>query len=533
MALALTGLGSMSSSLRVMGTVSDRYDLAVTLLAELVDTSAAVAATSSRKEKSSLIAEFLEGLEPDERDVAVGFLIGSPRQGRIGVGYAALRDLHGPAAGDAGLQVLEIDASLTVLAEMSGPGSQAARRSHLEHLFGRATVTEREFLIRLMIGEVRQGALDGVMIDAIAKAGRVKAAAVRRANMLRGDLRAVAAVAMENGQAGLAAFRLEVGRPLEPMLAKTADSVPAGLAALQGEAIFEWKLDGARVQVHRDGEKVAVFTRNLRDVTDGLADVVAAVRELPARVDVLDGEVIATEDSGRPLAFQDTMSRFGSGSERDHPTKLTAYFFDILHLDGRDLIDEPASVRLGALAEATGGTYEIPRLITDDPIAAQEFADGAIAAGHEGVMVKALDAPYQAGRRGAAWLKVKPTHTLDLVVLAVEWGHGRRTGTLSNLHLGARDPEAGGFVMLGKTFKGLTDEMLAWQTQRFLELEASREGHIVHVRPEQVVEVAFDGVQVSSRYPGGVALRFARVKRYREDKTAEEADTIGSVRAHL
>lgn len=505
----------------------------MTLLADLVDTSSAVAATSSRREKAELLGGLLAGLQPAERDVAVGFLTGAPRQGRIGVGYAAVRDLSSEPVPNPELTIGDVDAALTELGEIGGPGSQAQRRARLQELFGRATGAEQEFLVRLILGEVRQGALDGVMVDAIAKAAGVKATTVRRAVMLRGDLPAVAAVALADRTPGLEAFRLEVGRPLEPMLAKTAESVAAGLESHGGQVIVEWKLDGARVQVHRRGDLVQVFTRNLRDITEGVADVVAAVLELPASVVVLDGEVIAVEDSGRPLAFQDTMSRFGSGADREHPTVLTPYFFDILHLDGRDLIDEPASARLAALAEATGGALDIPRLVTDDPVVAQEFADGAIEAGHEGVMVKAIDAPYQAGRRGAAWLKVKPAHTLDLVVLAVEWGHGRRTGLLSNLHLGARDPQTGGFVMLGKTFKGLTDEVLAWQTERFLELEERRTRHVVHVRPEQVVEIAFDGVQVSSRYPGGVALRFARVKGYRDDKAPDDADTIDTVRSFL
>ncbi|HDH03602.1 MAG TPA: ATP-dependent DNA ligase, partial [Actinobacteria bacterium] len=498
----------------------------MTLFATLVDASADVAATSSRKDKSARLAELLRLVESDEVEVAVGFLIGAPRQGRIGVGFETLRGISGGSTADEVLGVLDVDRLLDELGELSGQGSQSRRRDLLESAFALTTGPEREFLTRLLIGEVRQGALDGVMIEAIAKAAKVKAATVRRANMLRGDLRIVGAVAMTEGAEGLERFRLEVGRPLEPMLAKTSESVAAALEGQNGQMAVEWKLDGARVQVHRRGDEVSIFTRNLRDVTAGLPEVVEAVRGLPVDSVLLDGEVIALDEAGRPLPFQDTMSRFGSGRERQHPTPLTAFFFDILHLDGVDLIDEPGSVRIEALGRALDGRHEVPRLITDDPEAAAAFAAEALATGHEGVMAKGLTSPYQVGRRGAAWSKVKPIHTLDLVVLAAEWGHGRRTGKLSNLHLGALESLTGEFVMLGKTFKGLTDEMLDWQTERFLDLQTRREGHIVHVRPEQVVEVAFDGVQASRKYPAGMALRFARVKGYREDKSAQAADTI-------
>jgi len=502
----------------------------MTLLAALVDASHDVAATSSRKDKSARLAELLRLVEVEEVEVAVGFLIGAPRQGKIGVGFATLSDVGGEVAAESSIEILDVDRLLHELGELSGEGSQSRRRDRLQSAFALATQTESEFLISLLIGEVRQGALDGVMIEAIAKAADVKTAIVRRATMLRGDLRVVAASAMSEGADGLKAFRLEVGRPIEPMLAKTAESVAAAVEGQDGPVAVEWKLDGARVQVHRNGGVVSIFTRNLRDVTAGLPDIVEAVGELSVGSVLLDGEVIALDESGRPRPFQETMSRFGSGGDREHPTPLTAFFFDILHLDGLDLIDEPGSVRVEALGRALAGRFEVPRLITDDPDAAAAFAGQALAAGHEGVMVKALGTPYQAGRRGAAWLKVKPSHTLDLVVLAAEWGHGRRTGKLSNLHLGALDPAAGQFVMLGKTFKGLTDEMLEWQTKHFLDLQTRRDGHIVHVRPEQVVEVAFDGVQASKKYPGGMALRFARVKGYRDDKSAQEADTIHTVR---
>jgi len=385
-------------------------------------------------------------------------------------------------------------------------------------------------LVGLFLGELRQGALEGVMADAVAKAADVSPADVRRAAMLAGDLAAVAEIAMREGREGLARFGLVPLQPIGPMLAQTASDLGAGLARLEN-AYLEWKLDGARIQAHRMGDEVAVFTRNLADITERVPEIVAAVRGFDATALVLDGEAIALRADGRPEAFQATMSRFGTKSVTPEATPLASFFFDCLHVDGEDLIDRPARERLGVLDGRVPTEHVVPRLETSDPEAAQAFLEDALARGHEGVMVKSLDAVYEAGRRGAGWLKVKPSHTLDLVVLAAEWGHGRRTGKLSNLHLGARDPASGGHVMLGKTFKGMTDEMLAWQTEHLLELETHREGHVVFVRPELVVEVAFDGVQTSPRYPGGMALRFARVKGYRPDKSSGEADTVETVRA--
>jgi DNA ligase-1 len=390
----------------------------------------------------------------------------------------------------------------------------------LTALLSRATVSEQAFLRSLILGDLRQGALTAVVGDAVAKAAGVPVAAVRRALMLRGDLGAVASAALGEGESALAAFRLEVGRPIAPMLASTAPDVEAALAKT-GPAAVEWKLDGARIQVHRNGDEVRIFTRTLDEVTARLPEVVEAALALPARSFVLDGEAIALREDGRPHPFQVTGSRFASRS--GHTVLLTPMFFDLLHLDGQDLLDRPGSERAAALSALVPAPWRVPR-------GGPELLEAALAQGHEGVVVKALDAPYEAGRRGAAWVKVKPVHTLDLVVLGVEWGSGRRRGKLSNLHLGARGHD-GGFVMLGKTFKGLTDAMLEWQTEKLLELEKRREGHIVFVRPELVVEIAFDGVQTSPRYPGGVALRFARVLRYREDKPAAEADTLESVLA--
>ncbi len=461
---------------------------------------------------------------------AVAFLSGRLLQRRPGAGWAALRDLPPPSA-EPTLEVLEVDGAFATMAALEGPGSAAGRRDLLHGLFARATEPEQRLLRGLVAGELRQGAQEGVMIEAAARAAGVPSAAMRRALMLRGDLGAVTATALRDGGPGLAAYRLEVGRPILPMLAQTATSVAAALDRL-GAAAIEWKLDGARIQIHRDGTDVAVFTRTLDDITARVPEVVEAALALPVTAAVLDGEAIALAGDGRPLPFQVTGARIAGrrnvAALRDQ-VPLSAVAFDLLHLDGADLLDRPGAERFAALAQAAAAIV-VPRLAEPDPAAAEAFAADAIARGHEGVMVKALHGPYEAGRRGAGWLKVKPVHTLDLVVLAAEWGHGRRQGVLSNLHLGARDPE-GGFVMLGKTFKGLTDALLRWQTERLLSLESGSDGHVVHVRPELVVEIAFDGIQQSPRYPGGIALRFARVKRYRPDKRAQDADTIAAVRA--
>jgi ATP-dependent DNA ligase I len=501
------------------------------LLDEVAETSAAVAASSARLAKVERLAACLRRLEPDEVHPAVAFLSGELRQRQIGVGWAALRDAPDPAP-DPSLTVAEVDAAFERIGRLAGPGSQAERRRLVAELFGRATAAEQRFLIGLLSGELRQGALEGVMVEAIAKAAGVPGAEVRRAVMLRGALGPVAEAALAAGVPGLREFRLQVGRPLQPMLASTAPSVEAAMERV-GEAAVEWKLDGHRVQVHRAGTEVAVFTRTLDDITARVPEVVAAALALPVSAAVLDGEVIALQPDGRPHPFQVTASRVGSRLEVARlaaSLPLTAFLFDLLHLDGQDLLDQAGAERHAAMAAVVPETLRIPRTVTGDPAAAAAFLDDTLARGHEGVMVKSLAATWEAGRRGAGWLKVKPVHTLDLVVLAAEWGHGRRRGWLSNLHLGARDP-SGGFVMLGKTFKGLTDKLLTWQTERLQELEVSRDAYTVHVRPELVVEIAFDGLQTSPRYPGGLALRFARVLRYRPDKRPEEADTIQTVRA--
>jgi DNA ligase-1 len=502
------------------------------LLEEIAQTSADVAATAARSGKIERLASCLRRLEPAELPVGVAYLAGELPHEPIGVGWASLRELPPPAAAP-GLELLEVDAAVRKIGAASGRGSQAARREELGRLFARATEPEQRFLASLLVGELRQGALVGVMVEAVAKATEVPVAAVRRALMLAGDLGVVAQAAAAEGREALARFRLVPLRPVQPMLAQTADDLDDALRRVNPAAL-EWKLDGARIQVHRLADEVRVFTRNLADVTDRLPEVVDAVRAVPVDALVLDGEAIALHPDGRPRPFQVTMGRFGTRLQADELRRsvpLSLFAFDCLHLDGDDLLDRPAAERFAALVEHLPEALRVPREVTDDPAVAERFLEDALTRGHEGVMVKSLVAPYEAGRRGAGWLKVKRAHTLDLVVLAAEWGHGRRRGKLSNIHLGARDPATGGFVMLGKTFKGMTDELLAWQTERFLDLETHRDAYTVYVRPELVVEIAFDGVQTSRRYPGGVALRFARVKGYRPDKRAEEADMIDAVRA--
>ncbi len=502
----------------------------MTLVADVAAASADVGATSSRLAKAARIADLLHLSDPADIATVVSWLAGELPQRQIGVGWAALRSLPDPAETPS-LAVGDVDAAFTEIGVTSGAGSQARRKALLAGIFAAATHGEQEFLRKLLGGELRQGALLGVMSEAIAKAADVPAAEIRRAAMLGGELSTVAAAALTGGRAALAEFALQVMRPVGPMLAQTATSVADALDRLGGEAVFEAKLDGARVQLHRHGDDVAIFTRSLDEVTSRLPELVEAVRALPVTSLVADGEAIALREDGRPHRFQVTASRFGTRADAVDRLPLSVFVFDVLHVDGTDLLDAPTSERLAVLDRIVPEHQRVDRLVTADAGAAADFLQRTLAAGHEGVMAKALSSPYEAGRRGAGWLKVKPVHTLDLVVLAVEWGSGRRRGKLSNIHLGARAAD-GGFVMLGKTFKGMTDAMLDWQTSRFLELaDGPTDGYVVRVRPEQVVEIAFDGLQGSTRYPGGMALRFARVVRYREDKRADEADTIDTVRA--
>ena len=511
----------------------------------LVETSRRVAATRSRLEKVALLAELIRRMPPALVATGVAYLTGELPQGRLGIGYTVLHELGGSLAGAgdvaaaaAPLELGEVDRAFAAIKDTRGAGAVERRASLLRALLARASAAEQELLMRLVMGEIRQGALEGVVADAVARAFSVEAAAVRRAMMLAGNLPAVAVALASNsdGAGVLGQFQLQLFQPVQPMLADTAPDADAALERL-GEAAFEYKLDGARVQVHKDGDRVEVYSRQLHRVTVAVPELVERVAALPARRLVLDGEVIALAPGGRPLPFQTTMRRFGRRldvAKLRAELPLAVSFFDALRVDDDTLIDRPLNDRWQALAAVDpSGQLLVPRLITADAEAADAFFARAIADGHEGVMAKGLQSPYSAGRRGQEWLKLKSAHTLDLVVLAAEWGSGRRQGWLSNIHLGARDPEGGGFVMLGKTFKGMTDETLRWQTDALLAREIGREGIAVHVRPELVVEIAFNDVQRSPQYPGGVALRFARLKRYRDDKTAVLANTIADVRALL
>lgn len=504
------------------------------LFVELARTSEIVAATSKRSDKIAAFADVFARLAPGEVGATVAFATGATLQGRIGVGWATLREVRPDPAGEPMLAVLDVDRAIDELSSISGVGSQARRREVLHDLLAAATAPEQRLIVGIVGGELRQGALDGVVAAAVAKAAGVTVGEVQRGAMFAGSLPTAAQVALTVGAPGLAAIELTPAQPVQPMLASPASDVADALA-VTGLASVEWKLDGARIQAHRAAGEVRLYTRNLNDVTDRLGGVVETVRSFPGGDLVLDGEVLGLDADGAPRRFQDTMGDFGADGAPTgsvgRGSGLRAFFFDVLHADG-SLVDEPLSVRRDVLASTVPELSRLPSIVTADAVEAAAFLDRAIEAGHEGVMVKNLDSLYDAGRRGGSWRKVKPVYTFDLVVLAVEWGHGRRQGWLSNLHLGARGDD-NGFVMVGKTFKGLTDELLRWQTERFLDLEIGREDHIVHVRPEQVVEIAVDGVQVSTRYPGGVALRFARVRQYRHDKPAAQADTIDQVRSLL
>ncbi len=479
------------------------------LLNVLVTTSNQVAATSGRLAKITMLADLLKQASPDEIELAIAYLSGTIRQSKIGVGWATLQKAKTHVATSASLQLRDVDQTLEKIATTWGKGSAGEKQRLLGDLFSQATAEEQDFLFRLLTGELRQGALEGIMVEAVAKARDLPARDVRRAMMLAGDLGAVA-----KGEIG--SFKIELFRPIKPMLAKTANDVDEALA--EGATAFEYKLDGIRVQVHKRGDEVRVFSRTLNDITAELPRVVEVTKVIDIHEVILDGEAVVLSAANRPVRFQDTMKGLAGA---------VPFFFDVLYVDGRSMLDQPYVVRTKLLPEA----HRPPRLVTADAKQAQDFFDAAIAAGQEGLMAKGLESKYEAGRRGAAWFKVKKANTLDLVVLAAEWGHGRRHGKLSNLHLGARDP-SGGFIMLGKTFKGMTDELLAWQTKRLQEIETHREGITVYVRPELVVEIAFNGLQDSPHYPGGLALRFARVIRYRDDKKPEDADTIETVR-HL
>jgi DNA ligase 1 len=499
----------------------------MTLFSDLVGASAEVAGTSSRSHKVEVLAELLRRLEGAEVPVAVGFLSGVPRQGRIGIGYASAYAVERAGAASPSLAILDVDRAISEVQVSTGEGSVARRRQILGDLFARSTPPEADFIRRLFTGELRQGALAGLMADAVAKAADVPGPLVRRALMLSGDLTRTAAVALSEGEEGLRAIGFEIFQPVLPMLASTATSAGEAVAGFRCSSV-EWKLDGIRIQIHKRDDEVRIYTRNLNDITGSLPGIVAATLRLPVRQAVLDGEALWMME-GAPGSFQETVARIDSDAP---PEGVETFLFDLLHVDGEDLLDLPLQERARRL-ESVAPQLKIPSVLTSDPGVAQKVMDDALAAGHEGVVVKDASSPYIAGRRGKAWRKVKPVRTYDLVVLGAEWGHGRRQGWLSNLYLGARDPATGGFVMVGKCFKGLTDELLTWQTKALLALEIERKGIAVLVRPELVVEIALDGVQRSSRYAGGLALRFARVKRYRADKKPGEADTIDALQALL
>jgi DNA ligase 1 len=501
--------------------------------AAVAEISRRVAETRGRRDKIALLAKLLADTPTHEIEITAAYLSGAVRQERLGLGWATIQSaLPGTAADSPSVEVTEVNERLDQIARASGKGSALQKQQLLTELLTRLTAEEQRFLSGLIVGELRQGALDGVMVEAIASAADRPASEVRRALMMAGDLPAVARAALAGEGAGLSSLAVQLFQPVLPMLAGTAEDVAEAMTEL-GQAAVEWKLDGARVQIHRRGDEVRVYSRRLNEVTDAVPELVAAAREFGARELIVEGEAIGLRPDGAPLPFQITMRRFGRRLEVDRARDelpLTLFLFDLLYLDGASLLDQPLSRRSAMLADAVPRTLLVPRIVTGSAQEAEEFHRAARDRGHEGVMVKALEAPYEAGRRGRRWLKVKTARTLDLVVLAAEWGHGRRRGWLSNLHLGARDPAGGGFVMLGKTFKGMTDEMLRWQTERLSQLELSRDDYTVYVRPELVVEVAFNDLQASPQYPGGLALRFARVKGYRPDKSAAEADTIETLR---
>jgi DNA ligase 1 len=502
------------------------------LFAEIVATSGEVTRASGRLAKTRRLADCVRRLSSDEVAIGISYLMGILRQGQIGIGIAKVLNLRQLCSDTPSLTLSEVDACFSQIAASTGSGSAAARAALLAGLFARATAAEQGFLARLIVGELRQGALEGIMLEAVALAAQVPAEMIRRAVMMTGSLVEVAQAALNQGAAGLIAFSINLFTPVSPMLAQPASDISDALQRIK-EGAFEWKIDGARIQLHKKGTEVRIYSRNLNDVTAALPEIVEAAMTFPADSLILDGEAVALHPDGSPYPFQATMSRFGRKLDVQKQRELlplSPFFFDCLYLNGQSLLDHPQQERFAMLSATLPPELVIPQLVTGDPQAAADFFADVLARGHEGVMAKALQSPYEAGRRGFGWLKLKPVQTLDLVVLAAEWGHGRRSGVLSNLHLGARDTESGGFAMLGKTFKGLTDAMLAWQTTKLLELEDTRDTYTVYVRPELMVEIAYSDIQASPRYPAGFALRFARVKRYRPDKLPSEADTLATVR---
>lgn len=501
------------------------------LLATVVETSRRLVETSKRLEKVGLLASLLRSTPPQEIGTVVAFLSGRPRQGKIGIGWRTLREAGTRPAPEASITIGETDEAFATLASIEGPGSERRRVEYTRQFLERATEAEQHFLLRLIGGELRQGALEGIMADAVAKAAGLPPDRVRLAARNAGDIAQIARAVLEHGEGGLAAFDVRLFRPIQPMLAQTAEDADSALEEL-GEAAFEFKMDGARVQAHKSDDEVRIYTRSRNDVTDAVPEVVEAVRALPARDAILDGEAISLLADGRPQPFQVTMRRFGRKLEAGRlraELPIQPFWFDLLYLDGASLVDEPQRRRFATLSSLVPASTLIPSIVTGDRDRAGEFVEQAFGRGHEGVMAKSLEAGYLVGARGQSWLKIKHTKSLDLVILAAEWGSGRRKGWLSNLHLGAPDIVHGGFAMLGKTFKGLTDEMLVWQTAELLKLEVARDSFTVYVEPKLVAEIAYNDLQVSPRYASGFALRFARVKRYRTGKTPAEADTYQSI----
>jgi DNA ligase 1 len=501
------------------------------LLAQLVESSRFVSSTTKRLEKVDLLAGLLNELSPEEAEIAVPFLSGTTRQGRIGIGYSSIRAAMSAPTANPSLEIIDVDRTLDQVASVQGSGSERQKRELLGSLFTRATEHEQQFLTGLLLGEIRQGALEGIMLDALAKATRISSAHIRRAAMMGGGVATIARPVIEHGERGLTQFEIQLFRPVQPMLAQTAEDVSDALGNL-GEPALEYKFDGARVQAHKSGDQIKIFSRGSNDVSAAVPEIAEAVRALPANELILDGEVLSLDEEGRPQPFQVSMRRFGRKLDVDRlltELPMTPFWFDLLYLNGTPVIDEPQARRFAELSSLVPGSNLVPNLVTSSSEEAEHFLHQALQQGHEGIMAKARSAPYAAGARGRSWLKVKQARILDLVILAAEWGNGRRRGWLSNLHLGARDTVKGGFAMLGKTFKGLTDEMLAWQTQELLKLEIARDKYTVYVEPTLVVEIAFNEIQVSPRYASGLALRFARVKRYRPDKSADDADTFETV----
>jgi len=502
------------------------------LLANVVQTSGRVAATSKRLAKIDILADLLKQLDTEEIEIVVSFLSGETRQGRTGIGYAVVRAAEAPPNTGATLEIRDVDHALATLATTKGPGSEQRKRDELRSLMARATPDEQQFLKELLLGGLRQGALEGIMFEALAKASGVSVGRIRRAAMMAGNTALVARSLLESGEASLDAWSIRLFQPVHPMLAQPAPDVETALTEM-GEAAFEYKLDGARIQVHKSNDEVRIYTRALNDVTSSAPEVVEAVRALPARDLILDGEVISFASDGRPQPFQVTMRRFGRKLDLDRlrsELPLTPVWFDILYCDGQPLIDHPQAERFSILRGISPAENLVTHMTTTSAETAAAFLAASLASGHEGIMAKATGSAYIAGARGSSWLKIKKAHTLDLVILAAEWGSGRRKGWLSNLHLGARDTATGGYAMLGKTFKGMTDEMLRWQTEQLLMLETSRDNYTIYVEPKIVVEIAYSDIQISPRYASGFALRFARVKHYRADKTASEADTFETVK---